>query len=58
MNVELAKIGIYNQFIKDKVSSIGKLRNHAAHGEWNEFEKKDVEDMIRDVRRFMEDYFS
>lgn len=58
MNVELAKIGIYNQFIKDKVSSIGKLRNHAAHGEWTEFTEKDVEDMIRDVRRFMEDYFS
>jgi hypothetical protein len=58
MNVELAKKGIYNQFIKDKVSSIGKLRNHAAHGEWTEFAQKDVEDMIRNVRRFMEDYFS
>ncbi|HEX9927952.1 MAG TPA: HEPN domain-containing protein [Pyrinomonadaceae bacterium] len=58
MNVELAKIGLYNQFIKDKVSSLGKLRNHAAHGEWTEFNEKDVEDMIRDVRRFMEDYFS
>jgi hypothetical protein len=57
MNVELAKMGIYNQFIKDKISSIGKLRNHAAHGEWNEFNNKDVEDMINDVRRFMEDYF-
>jgi hypothetical protein len=58
MNAELAKNGIYNQFIKDKVSSIGKLRNHAAHGEWTEFAQKDVEDMIRNVRRFMEDYFS
>ena len=58
MSVELAKIGIYNQFIKDKISSIGKLRNHAAHGELTEFTEKDVEDMIRDVRRFMEDYFS
>lgn len=58
MNVELAKIGIYNQFIKDKISSIGKLRNHAAHGEWSEFTDKNVEDMIRDVRRFIEDYFN
>lgn len=58
MNVELAKIGVYNNFIKDKVSSIGKLRNHAAHGEWDKFEKHNVEDMIRDVRRFMEDYFT
>ncbi len=58
MNVELAKVPIYNQFIKDKVSSIGKLRNHAAHGEWTEFTKKDVGDMIREVQRFMEDYFS
>jgi len=33
------------------------LRNKAAHGQGG-FTKEDVEDMIRAVRRFMEDYFS
>jgi hypothetical protein len=58
MNVELAKIGIYNKFVQKKITALADLRNKAAHGEWTEFTEKDVEDMIRDVRRFMEDYFS
>jgi HEPN domain-containing protein len=58
MNVELAKAGIYNKLIQKKITALADLRNKAAHGEWLEFTEKDVEDMIRDVRRFMEDYFS
>lgn len=58
MNVELAKAGIYNKLIQKKITALADLRNKAAHGEWTEFAEKDVEDMIRDVRRFMEDYFS
>ena len=58
MNVELAKAGIYNKLWQKKITALADLRNKAAHGEWSEFTEKDVEDMIRDVRRFMEDYFS
>jgi uncharacterized protein (UPF0332 family) len=58
MNVELAKTGIYNKLVQKKVTALADLRNKAAHGEWTEFTDKDVEDMIRDVRRFMEDYLS
>lgn len=58
MNVELAKAGIYTKLIQKKITALADLRNKAAHGEWTEFTEKDVEDMIRNVRRFMEDYFS
>jgi hypothetical protein len=58
MNVELAKTGIYNKLVQKKITALADLRNKAAHGEWSEFTKNDVEDMIRNVRRFMEDYFS
>jgi hypothetical protein len=58
MNVELAKAGIYNALWQKKITALADLRNKAAHGKWAEFTQKDVEDMIRDVRRFMEDYFS
>ncbi len=58
MNVELAKAGIYNALWQKKITALADLRNKAAHGQWTEFTEKDVEDMIRDVRRFMEDYFS
>ena len=58
MNVELAKAGIYNALWQKKITALADLRNKAAHGKWNDFSKKDVEDMIRDVRGFMENYFS
>ena len=56
MNIELAKNGIYSALWQKKITALADLRNKAAHGKWTEFTKKDVEDMIRDVRRFMEDY--
>jgi hypothetical protein len=34
------------------------IRNKAAHGKWDEFTKDDVEDMLRQVRQFMEAHFS
>jgi len=58
MNVELAKAGIHTKLVQKKITHLADLRNKAAHGKWTEFTEKDVEDMIRDVRRFMEDYFS
>lgn len=58
MNIELAKAGVYNALWQKKITALSDLRNKAAHGQWTEFTDKDVEDMNRDVRRFMEDYFS
>lgn len=57
INTELAKAGVYNKLTQKKITALADLRNKAAHGEWTEFAKRDVEDMIRDVRRFMEEYF-
>jgi len=52
MNIELAKAGIYNALWQKKITALADLRNKAAHGKWTEFTEKDVEDMIRGVRRF------
>lgn len=54
MNSQLAKNGVYNKLTQKKVTSIADLRNSAAHGKWDEFEKSDVEEMLRNVRDFME----
>lgn len=54
MNSELAKHGVYNKLTQKKITSLADLRNNAAHGKWNEFEKTDVEEMLRSVRSFME----
>ena len=58
MNAELAKSGVYNVLTQKKITALADLRNKAARGRWNEFTATDVEQMISQVRPFMEDHFS
>jgi hypothetical protein len=58
MNAELAKNGMYNKLIQKKITSLAEVRNRAAHGQWDQFGKADVEDMMRGVRDFMERYYA
>ena len=57
MNADLAKASVYNLLKQKQITALADLRNKAAHG-LGGFTKEDVEGMIKDVRRFMEDYFS
>lgn len=57
MNADLAKANVYNLLKQKQITALADLRNKAAHG-LGGFTKEDVEGMIREVRRFMEDYFS
>ena len=54
MNSQLAKEGAYNKLTQKRITSLADLRNNAAHGKWDEFESSDVEEMLRNVREFME----
>lgn len=56
MNSELAKAGAYNKLVQKRVTALADLRNKAAHGNWDQFAKPDVKDMLSAVRRFMEDF--
>ncbi len=58
MNSDLAKAGVYEKLTVKKVTWLADLRNRAAHGQWDTFEKKDAEEMVTAVRRFMEDHFA
>lgn len=58
MNSELAKAGIYNVLTQKKITALADLRNKAAHGKWNEFMVDDVEQMIAQIRAFMETHFA
>lgn len=58
MNSELAKKGLYNKLTQKRVTAMADLRNSAAHGKWAEFDKSDVETMVRDVRDFMSKYYA
>lgn len=58
MNAELAKAGIYSKLTQKKLIAVADLRNRAAHGQWDQFSKDDVDEMIRSVRKFMEEHFA
>jgi len=58
MNSLLAKEGVYNKLTQKQITALADLRNKAAHGQWNEFTKEDVEQMIPQVRTFMETQFA
>ena len=58
MNASLTKQGVYNQLTQKRVTMLADIRNKAAHGEWDQFTRTDVENMLRDVRQFMETHFA
>ena len=53
MNAELAKKGIYNKLQQKKITALADIRNSAAHGKIEEFNKDDVKSMIKDIESFL-----
>lgn len=58
MNADLVKKEIYNSLVQKQITALADLRNKAAHGKWTEFTDNDVEQMITQVRTFIETHFS
>ncbi len=53
---ELKKSLIYNEAKAKQIRSWTAIRNHAAHGEFDQFDKNDVEMMLQGVTNFIADY--
>lgn len=58
MNTELAKAGQYNALVQKRITAIAAVRNSAAHGKANDFQRADVESMINEIERFALDALS
>jgi hypothetical protein len=58
MNTELAKAGVYNKLTQKRITAIADVRNSAAHGQWDQFEERDVKEAVEWIRNFMESQFS
>lgn len=56
MNADLAKAGAYNVLKQKQITAYAGTRNSAAHGKVSEFNKDDVEDLIKGAERFIADY--
>ena len=53
---DLKKSGLYNELKAKQLRSWADIRNKAAHGEFDQFTRNDVEQMIQGVTNFLADY--
>lgn len=58
LNAELAKNNIYSKLVQKQITSWAHIRNKAAHGQYNEYEKSQVEMMLLFVQGFAEQHLS
>lgn len=56
LNDDLAKAGIYNKLQQKQITALADIRNNAAHGDYDQFTKEDVQRMIQDIERFLISY--
>lgn len=54
LNGDLAEVPAYNKLTQKSVTAWLDLRNKAAHGHYDQYDRAQVEGMLRDVRGFME----
>lgn len=53
---DLKKAGVYNETRAKQLRHFADIRNHAAHGRFDEFNVDDVKAMIEGVNRFLSEY--
>jgi len=58
LNSELAKCGVYSKLVQKQITSWAHIRNKAAHGQYEEYERSQVEMMLLFVQNFAEQHLS
>lgn len=58
LNVELAKQGVYSKLVQKQITSWAHIRNKAAHGEFGEYNKEQVQMMLLFVQSFAAEHFT
>ena len=53
---DLKKAGVFNELKAKQLRSWADIRNAAAHGQFDEFARSDVEQMLKGVQAFLADY--
>ena len=57
LNKKLSQQQIYNELKRRSIHTWKEIRDNAAHGKFNEYNKDDVKTMINDVGRFLSEHF-
>jgi hypothetical protein len=55
---DLKKAGVFNELKAKQLRAWADIRNKAAHGEFDQFHKADVEQMIQGISNFLADYLA
>jgi len=55
-NIALAKSNVYNKLKQKQITAWADLRNKADHGEFEEVKGDDVEDMVKWVKKFQDEF--
>jgi len=58
MNEDLTKAGQYGPVVQKRITALAAIRNSAAHGNFADFDDKDVQSMIEQVERLVADWLS
>ena len=58
LNIAIAKAGIYSKLIQKQITTFAHIRNKAAHGEFNKYDKAQVDMMLLFVQNFASDNVS
>ena len=58
LNTELAKSDIYSKLVQKQITSWPHIRNKAAHGQYSEYDKSQVEMMLLFVQSFAEQHLA
>lgn len=53
---DLQRVNVFNKAKADQLRAWAKIRNYAAHGEFTEFKRSEVEAMIGGIQNFIADY--
>jgi len=56
LNIECAKTGVYDKLIQKQITTWGELRNKAAHGHYNAYDKDQVQMMLLFVQKFCSEH--
>lgn len=58
LNSSLAKENVYSKLVQKQITTWAHVRNKAAHGEYDEYNKEQVDMMLLFVQKFAEDHLS
>jgi uncharacterized protein YutE (UPF0331/DUF86 family) len=53
---ELVKAGVFTPVKAKRIKAYAGVRNHALHAEWDDFDSRDVGEMVQGIRELIDEF--